>query len=233
MSRSDRLYAIVEELRAVSPRPRTAAWLARRFEISIRTIERDLTALRDSGVAIRGGVGRAGGYFLDRERTLPPVTLTATEALAISIALSSIGDSPFAAPARVAAQKVLAVLPADVRRREEALAARVHTLGEDETPRTAARISETVTEAVATERVVHLDYVGRDGARTSRDVEPLGLLWSPVGWYLAGWCRLRSGVRGFHLARIASATLTDEHAPARELEFSAELDRIDASPLER
>lgn len=216
----------------MSPRPRTAAWLAERFEISTRTIERDLTALRESGVAIRGGVGRAGGYFLDRDRTLPPVTLTATEALAISVALRSVSDSPFSASARIAAQKVLAVLPADVRRREESLAARVHTLGEDKSPRASARINDTVTQAVATDRVVHLDYVSRDGARTSRDVEPLGLLWSPVGWYLAGWCRLRAGVRGFHLARIASATLTDEHAPAREVEFSAELDRIGAAPLD-
>lgn len=111
----------------MSPRPRTAAWLAERFEISTRTIERDLTALRESGVAIRGGVGRAGGYFLDRDRTLPPVTLTATEALAISLALRSVTGSPFSASARIAAQKVLAVLPADVRIREESLAARVRT----------------------------------------------------------------------------------------------------------
>jgi predicted DNA-binding transcriptional regulator YafY len=54
VNRADRLYAIVEELRAVSPRQRTAAWLARRFEISTRTVERDLTALREAGVAIRG-----------------------------------------------------------------------------------------------------------------------------------------------------------------------------------
>ncbi|WP_422746997.1 helix-turn-helix transcriptional regulator [Mycobacterium sp. WMMD1722] len=232
MNRADRLYSIVEELRAVSPRPRTASWLAERFEISTRTIERDLTALRESGVAIRGGVGRAGGYFLDRDRTLPPVTLTATEALAISVALRSVTGSPFAASARVAAQKVLAVLPADMRTREQALAARVHTLGEQR-PRVAAGITDAVTQAVSTDRVLHLDYVDRDGARTRRDVEPLGFLWSAVGWYLVGWCRLRSGVRGFLLDRIVAAELTDERAPAREVEFGAELDRIGAAPLDR
>lgn len=230
MNRADRLYAIVEELRAVSPRPRTAAWLAKRFEISTRTIERDLTALRESGVAIRGDVGRAGGYFLDRDRTLPPVTLTATEALAISVALRSVTDSPFAASARVAAHKVLAVLPADVRRREESLAARVHTVGE-ESPRVRVAINDAVTQAIAADRVLHLDYESRDGARTCRDVEPLGLLWAPAGWCLVGWCRLRAGVRGFRLDRIVGARLTDEHAPVREVEFGAELDRIGAAPL--
>ncbi len=232
VNRAERLYAIVEELRAVSPRPRTAVWLARRFEISTRTIERDLTALRESGVAIRGGVGRGGGYFLDRDRTLPPVTLTATEAVAIGVALRSTVGSPFAAAARVAAQKVLAVLPPDVRAREELITAKVHTLGEPPAA-TSAAINEIVSSAVATGRVVQLDYAGPDGDRTSRDVEPMGLLWGPSGWYLVGWCRLRAGVRGFHLGRIRAAALTDEPAPPREAEFADELDRIGAAPLER
>jgi predicted DNA-binding transcriptional regulator YafY len=46
MNRTERLYALVEEMRAVSPRTRSAAWLARRFEVSMRTVERDLEALR-------------------------------------------------------------------------------------------------------------------------------------------------------------------------------------------
>lgn len=45
MNRTDRLYALVEELRAVSPRRRSARWLAERFEVSVRTVERDLSAL--------------------------------------------------------------------------------------------------------------------------------------------------------------------------------------------
>lgn len=44
MNRTDRLYALVEELRAVAPRPRSARWLAGRFEVSARTVERDLMA---------------------------------------------------------------------------------------------------------------------------------------------------------------------------------------------
>ncbi len=230
MNRADRLYAIVEELRAVSPRQRTAAWLARRLDISARTVERDLKALRESGVAIRGGVGRTGGYFLDRERTLPPVTLTVAEAVAISVALRSAESSPFAAAARVAALKVLAVLPADVRHREEALVARVHTL-RDEPAGAAAAIKDTVGQAVATNRVVHLTYVPSDGSMTERDVEPLGFLWGATGWYLVGWCRLRDAVRGFHLARIATATLTDEHVPLREVALADEFDRIGATPM--
>ncbi|WP_255579189.1 HTH domain-containing protein [Cryobacterium sp. PAMC25264] len=49
MNRTDRIYAIVEELRAIAPRPRSATWLAHRFEVSTRTVERDISALSRPG----------------------------------------------------------------------------------------------------------------------------------------------------------------------------------------
>jgi predicted DNA-binding transcriptional regulator YafY len=159
------------------------------------------------------------------------VTLTVAEAAAIGVALRLVESSPFAAAARVAALKVLAVLPADVRHREEALLARVHTL-RDEPPGADAAINELVSQAVATNRVVHLTYAAPDGSMTERDVEPLGLLWGTTGWYLVGWCRLREAVRGFQLARIATATITDKYAMPREVALADELDRIGAAPLE-
>jgi predicted DNA-binding transcriptional regulator YafY len=226
VNRTDRLYALVEELRAVAPRPRSAPWLARRFEVSVRTIERDLDALRESGVPIWAEPGRTGGYALDRDRTLPPLALTPDEALAISVALRSAEGSPFADAARSAAQKVLATLPADVRRTEEQLAGRVHRVGEAP-PAVPAAISE----GVARRRVLHLSYVDGGGTRTHRDVEPVGFLWASAGWYLIGWCRLREAPRAFLLRRIGDVELRDETAPPRDVELRPELERIRAVPL--
>jgi predicted DNA-binding transcriptional regulator YafY len=161
---------------------------------------------------------------------MSPVTLTAAEALAISLALRTATANPLAAAAHRAGQKVLAVLPADVRRREEALAGRVHQIGDHPAAGNAA-VGELLGEAIAAGRVLHLAYADRAGAVTDRDVEPLGLLWGPQGWYLAGWCRLRSGVRGFHLDRIASVELSDERVAPREAPWAEELDRLDARPF--
>ncbi|KOU19147.1 DNA-binding protein [Streptomyces sp. WM6372] len=224
------MYALVEELRAVAPRPRSAPWLARRFEVSVRTVERDLEALRQSGLPIRSDSGRAGGYSLDRDRTLPPVTLSATEALAVSVALRTAASTPFAAAAHRAGQKVLAVLPADVRQREEALARLVYRVG-DHAPGQSGKLSEIIVEAVVSGHVLHLTYTDRAGAATTRDIEPLGLLWGPSGWYLAAWCRLRSAVRGFQLDRITSLELSDERVVSREPQWRAELKRLDAEPI--
>lgn len=96
------------------------------LEVSVRTIERDLDALRQSGVPVWSEAGRCGGYGLDRDRTLPPLALTPAEALAITVTLRAAGESPFAEAAQSAALKLLGSLPPQVRQREEALAAAIY-----------------------------------------------------------------------------------------------------------
>src|ERR1700712_1700899 len=114
MNRTDRLYAIVEELRVVAPRPRSATWLADRFEISSRTVERDISALQQSGVPIWAQPGRTGGYCLDPIRSLPPVNFTPDEAVAMAVALNGIKTTPFRGAAASALRKLVAAMaPAD------------------------------------------------------------------------------------------------------------------------
>src|SRR4030095_12440182 len=75
MNRTDRLYALVEELRATAPRPRSAQRLAERFEVAVRTIQRDLLALQEAGVPIWATPGPGGGYTIDPRPPPPPLTL--------------------------------------------------------------------------------------------------------------------------------------------------------------
>ncbi|TDC84466.1 YafY family transcriptional regulator [Micromonospora sp. KC606] len=207
MNRTDRLYALVEELRAVSPRPRSARWLAGRFEVSVRTIERDIAALQAGGVPIWAEPGRTGGYVVDRARTLPPVNLTAGEAVAMALALRRLGGTPFAASGASALRKLLAVLPAADAAEARRLAGRVHLVGgEPATPVPAA-----VADAVTARRVLRLRYADRVGADSVREVEPLGYLGNPTHWYLLAWCRLRDALRCFRTDRIL------EVAPLPEL----------------
>lgn len=102
MNRTDRLYALVEELRAVAPECRSATGLARHFEVSSRTIERDLSALQQAGVPIYVMPGRNGGYALDVDHTLPPLNLSAAEVAAIATALAMSSSTPFAHAGRTA-----------------------------------------------------------------------------------------------------------------------------------
>ncbi len=125
MNRTDRLYALVEELRAIAPRCRSARELAARFEVSPRTIERDISALQQSGVPIYAEPGRRGGYAIDARMSLPPLNFTPAEAVAIALALSRAEDRPFAAYARTALRKVVAAMPGRDGERARDLAARI------------------------------------------------------------------------------------------------------------
>jgi predicted DNA-binding transcriptional regulator YafY len=217
MNRTDRLYAMVEELRAVAPRPRSARWLAGHFEVSPRTIERDIGALQESGVPIYAEPGRTGGYALDRTHTLPPVNVSPSEAVAIAVALRRLDGAPFADAARSALHKLLAVMPPEDVARAGELARRVHLLHPPDVP-AAPPVPRAVADALSAGRVLLIEYRDRHGEASSRRVEPVGYVGGPSHWYLLGWCRLRGGLRAFRLDRIASVHDTGEVAPPRRVD---------------
>jgi predicted DNA-binding transcriptional regulator YafY len=131
VNRTDRLYAVVEELRAAAPRPRSARQLARKYEVSTRTIERDILALQDAGVPVYAETGRLGGYVIDPAFTLPPVNFTAPEMVAIAVSLAGADGTPFAYAARSALRKVLAAAPASQLTEAAELMDRIRLIGTD------------------------------------------------------------------------------------------------------
>jgi len=214
VNRTDRLYALVEELRAVAPRPRTARQLAERFEVSVRTIERDLGALLEAGVPLYASPGPGGGYAIDKAHTLPPVNFTADEAAALAIALARPAASPLSGALRSALRKVVGAMPVEGAEAAQRLVGRVGLFPHPtDVPPPAARAVE---QAVLAGRVVELAYQDRHGHATARAVEPMAFVGSGNAWYLVGHCRLRHDTRAFRLDRIAEARVTDERAPERE-----------------
>jgi predicted DNA-binding transcriptional regulator YafY len=214
VNRTDRLYALVEELRAVAPRPRSARWLAERFEVSPRTVERDISALQQASVPIYAEPGRAGGYVLDRSFTLPPVNVTPAEAVALAVSLHRLAGTPFEESARSALHKIVAVMAERDAIAARGLAARVHFIGDGAAP----PVPPAIADAVAGSRVLALCYVDKHGSVSRREVEPLGYVGGPEGWYLVAWCRLRGAVRAFRLDRIRMVTATAEPATPRQLD---------------
>jgi predicted DNA-binding transcriptional regulator YafY len=169
MNRTDRLYALVEELRAVAPRRRSARRLAERYEVSVRTIERDIGALQQAGVPIYADQGRLGGYTLDPAMTLPPLNFTPAEAVAVSVALRGAAGSPFAREAQSALHKILSAMPARHTSAALDLAERVQFLARpDAEPE---GIPLVVEDAVAARRVLRIDYVDKSGGPPRRYVD--------------------------------------------------------------
>ncbi|WP_371680794.1 helix-turn-helix transcriptional regulator [Streptomyces sp. NBC_01276] len=214
MNRTVRLYALVEELRAVAPRPMTVAALAARCEVSTRTVQRDLQALMQTGVPVRTTTGRGGGWSIDREMTLPPMHFTADEASALAVALAAADAcAPYAGAARTAAQKIAASMtgPASAAARRLAVRIVAQPSPSDSTVRAA------VERALSTNTVLRLTYTDAAGRGSDREVEPAGLLTADGRWYLIAWCRTRRAGRGFRLDRITAAAPTAEPAQPHDL----------------
>jgi predicted DNA-binding transcriptional regulator YafY len=214
VNRTDRLYALVEELRAIAPRPRSASWLAGRFEVSVRTVERDISALQQSGVPIYAEPGRTGGYCLDKAHTLPPVNLTPSEAVAMALALQKLDGTPFQATAGAALRKLVAAMQADDAAAAHDLAGRILLLDDGGS---ASPVPRMVADALQTGRVLRIGYSDREGDITMREIEPLGYVGKATHWYLVAWCRLRDGLRAFRTDRITSVSVTAEVPSRRSL----------------
>jgi predicted DNA-binding transcriptional regulator YafY len=220
VDRTDRLHAVVEELRSSAPRRRSASELAERFGVGVAAIERDLTTLREAGVPIVAGTGADdgdGGYTLDKTMTLPPLSLSPAEAVEVAITLDQAGESPHA---RSALHKIVAAMAAADSAAARDLTQRIRFLV-PVTGAGAASVPEVVEEAVASRQVVRLGYVDRNGTETEREVEPAAYVSGARGWYLIGWCRLRKEARAFRLDRISRAALLEETAPLRQYDEEA------------
>ena len=216
MNRTDRLYALVEELRARAPRTLRAAELAERFEVSTRTIERDLLALQQAGVPIWAQPGPGGGYGLRVEATLPPLNLTPAEAAALATALAASRTMPLAEAGQSALRKILAVMAASPRDTASHLVSHIRVFQPADEP--ASPLSELFQRAIVNHLALDITYRDADGRETRRVIEPGGIVNTPSGWFLAAWCRLRQAPRTFRLDRITRAELTHETFAHRSLD---------------
>ncbi|MEV1239115.1 helix-turn-helix transcriptional regulator [Nonomuraea sp. NPDC050022] len=219
MNRTDRLYAIREDLRRAGPRGRTAQQLAAAFEISVRTVKRDISALQQGGFPVWARTGRLGGYVVDRAATLPPVNFTATEACALAAAIAAHRGQPFDRQARAALVKVLAVMDPQARRHADDLTERIwidHTTTEAADPRR----RDVIEHALEERKVLSLHYRDSHGTPTTRRVDPQLLAFTAGHWFLIAHCRRREAIRWFRLDRIERASLTTQRAidvPVEEL----------------
>ena len=107
--RVERQHRLIEELRLAAGRHATAEDLATALGVDVRTVERDITRLRDAGVPITARRGPGGGFRLDVPPAVPPVHLTPREIAALVVAVTAVG--PYvSATARSALTRLLDAL---------------------------------------------------------------------------------------------------------------------------
>lgn len=205
MKRTERLHALSELLRRSGTSGISAERLAAEFEVSVRTVKRDLDALERSGAPIWSRPGPGGGYGLAAGATLSPVSLSPAQAVALLAAVSAAPQAPYADLAAAGIRKIMDVLDPRTRARANELADRVWV---DTPPAPSRALRSALEEAMADQRVLRLRYTSGEGITSTRDVEPVLFAFTAGRWYLVGWCRLRDAMRWFTVSRIEQARVT-------------------------
>ena len=206
MNRIDRLTAILIQLQ--TKRIVRAEEISNRFEISLRTVYRDVKALMEAGVPIGSEPGK--GYFIVDGYHLPPVMFTQDEASSMLLAgklVDKMADKSVRSAYESAMLKIKAVLNESEKDHlqnleshiEVFLRSRYESKPTEEFP---DHFMTEIQRAVGKKQVLKIDYVSNEEKLTTREVEPIGIFYYSMAWHLIGWCRLRNGYRDFRADRI-------------------------------
>lgn len=211
MNRIDRLHAILTHLQ--SKKKVTAQEMADRFNISLRTVYRDVKALDESGVPVIGEAGT--GYTIMEGYRLPPVMFTQEEASALLLGAKlaeQFTDGSVKRHFNAALFKIKAVLRSPDKEYVDSLTEHIEILTryspDSNSPQ---QFLSLLQQAVVHKYVVQLHY--RSNLKeevTQRKVEPIGLLHYSSAWHLIGWCQLRNDYRDFRVSRMLGVTLEDK-----------------------
>jgi predicted DNA-binding transcriptional regulator YafY len=218
MNRIDRLTAILIQLQ--TKRVVKAEEIADRFEISLRTVYRDVRALMEAGVPIGSEAGK--GYFIVDGYHLPPVMLSQEEASAMLTAgklIEKMTDDSIRKAYESALLKIKSVLNDSEKDHLENLQSsiQVFRLPEQNVEHPNEYMAE-ITKAVSHKCVLSLEYSSvNTNEQTKRDVEPIGIVHYSGRWHLIAWCRLRNGYRDFRMDMIKAMKNTGDKFDSRNL----------------
>ncbi len=224
MSRTARLFKLMTTLRRLSP-PVTAESLSSELSVSIRTVYRDIDALRGLGAVIDGESGF--GFTLVEDANLPPLAFEDDELEALVLGLRDvavIGDPTIAEAARTALAKITARVPdRQAHRLEHAVLDAKRYVAP---PKPSVDVS-TLRKATWDEVAILFSYVDAKGVPTNRKVWPLGIVYLEASSVLLAWCHLRQDFRHFRLDRIQDLDVTQESfRPRRVTMLREHLDRL-------
>ncbi|TCN49458.1 putative DNA-binding transcriptional regulator YafY [Rhodococcus sp. SMB37] len=203
--------------------------LARRLEVSPRTVRRDVDRLRGYGYPVETQPGPGGFYRLAAGRTMPPLVLDDDEAVATLLALAALaavgpaeGGIVDAAPngiddaATRAYGKLDQFLPTRLRPLLTAIRAGLET-SPQQAPTVTAQHLSTIAEAITHRETITFRYVDAAGNTTERRVDPYRQIHHLLRWYLMGWDTRRKDWRVFRVDRVHEPVRTGHRYPVRDL----------------
>jgi predicted DNA-binding transcriptional regulator YafY len=200
MNRIDRLFGILTFLQSRKYVP--AEKIAEKFEISVRTVYRDIKALCEQGIPV--SFEQHKGYFVVQGYFLPPVAFTNDEANALLLSesiVSAFTDKSIQQHYSTALNKVKAVMkPAD-KDKLELLNSKIK-MQVPECFSFSFEYLSILQQAISAHTVIEIEYKNNKEEISRRAAEPVGLIFYAFSWHIIAWCHLRADYRDFRVSRI-------------------------------
>jgi len=217
MNRIDRLFGILTLLQ--SRKYISAEKIAERFDMSVRTVYRDIKALGEQGIPVSFEQNK--GYFLVQGYFLPPVSFNMDEANALLLVESLVNgfaDNSIRSHYSSALTKVKAVLKTSQKEKLETMNQHIKLQVPERLSFNYEYLS-LIQKAISDKQMIELDYKNAKEEISKRQVEPIGLIFYAFSWHLIAWCHFRNQYRDFNLTRIIclknleKSFLKTEHMP--------------------
>ncbi len=184
-------------------RKMTANELAEHFEVSIRTIYRDLETLNDADIPIVSYQGYEGGFCIPDNYKLSRQLLTFDDMVSILTTLSGINSSLKNADIDRAIEKITALIPTDkqdqFKQQSDSFIIDISPWGKSHHHES---VMELVHKGISESRFLKFEYTTGHGKKSNRTTEPHTLIFKNFNWYLLSYCRLRQDFRVFRLSRM-------------------------------
>ncbi|MBL7937081.1 MAG: YafY family transcriptional regulator [Bacteroidia bacterium] len=210
MNRLDRITAILIQLQ--SKRIVKAQDIAERFNVSLRTVYRDIRTLEEAGIPLVGETGI--GYSIMDGYRLPPVMFTLEEATAFLTAeklVEKLTDASTDESYKSAMYKIKAVLRSSEKDYLETMDNHIEVLDNPYIPkeRNAHNSLQSILKSISGKHVLTINYFANHSQEnTSRNIEPVGIFYLGSNWHVLAFCQLRNDYRDFRIDRISQITST-------------------------
>ena len=195
-----RLFEIVQIL--LTEKKVTAEKLACHFEVSKRTIYRDIETLTLAQIPVYSEKGRYGGIGLIKNFTIDKSFLSQNEQNEILFALQSLNAVQYSKN-NITFTKLNSIFN---RKADEWIEVDFSRYGEND-----SILFEKIKNSILEKKVIKFIYFNTKGKKSKRTVEPLKLWFKEKAWYLFAYCHKKKDIRQFKIARIKNLELTCEH----------------------
>ncbi len=198
----------------------TANELAEKFEVSVRTIYRDIETINLAGIPVISHSGNNGGFSIYENYKLNHQVLTLNNLSSLLSVLRDINSTVEDVELESSIEKLQSIVPEskidDLKQHSEQIIIDLHPYGDSPDQK---KLVKTIRQSINQTRLLTIGYRNYDNIVSKRQIEPMSLVFKNYTWYLFAYCRLKEGFRLFRVSRINDFCMEEQSFERRKKSY--------------